>query len=519
MSGVGFTGTRPPQRFNMADYVIGRAARATPDKTALVVLSAPGQIAETWTFAEIEDATLRLASGLAALGLPRGARLLIRLENTSTYALLFFAAIAAGAIPIPTSTQLTSSEADYLLSDSGAAAVALAPSMAAGGLPAGTLLLDAERIAEMMRSAPRGAYAETSADDPAYLIYTSGTTAHPKGVLHAQRAAWGRRPMHDGWYGIGPDDRMLHAGAFNWTYTLGTGLTDPWAVGATAIVYTGERDPALWPRLMRDTDATIFAAVPTVYRQILKYAAPGPDDLGRMRHCLIAGEAPPPGLFDDWKTATGRDLYEAIGMSELSTFISSAPGVPRRPGYIGKPQAGRAVAILPVDGGTDPLPPGEEGLLAAHRSDPGLMLGYWKRPAEEAEVFRGDWFVGGDIAVMDADGYVAHRGRANDIMKALGYRVAPQEVEAVLAAHPSVAEVACAEVQVRADVSVIGAFVVPREGARVAEQELIAFAAERLAPYKCPRVVHFRTSLPRTTNGKLKRRDLAREAIAPPPSA
>lgn len=519
MSTIGFTGPRPPARFNMADYVIGRAVRATPDKTALVVLSAPGEIAEQWTYAEIEDATLRLAGGLAALGLPRGARLLIRLENTSTYALLFFAAIAAGYIPIPTSTQLTASEADYLLTNSGAAAVALAPSMVAGQLPAGTLVLDTERIATMMRTGPRAGYADTAADDPAYLIYTSGTTAHPKGVLHAQRAAWGRRPMYDGWYGTGPEDRMLHAGAFNWTYTLGTGVTDPWAVGATSIVYTGERDPALWPRLIRETDATIFAAVPTVYRQILKYAAPGRDDLGRMRHGLIAGEAPPPGLFEEWKAATGRDLYEAIGMSELSTFISSAPAVPRRPGYIGRPQAGRAVAILPLDGGTDPLPPGEEGLLAAHRSDPGLMLGYWNRPDEEAEVFRGDWFVGGDIAVMDADGYVAHRGRANDIMKALGYRVAPQEVEAVLAAHPAVAEVACAEVQVRADVSVIGAFVVPREGASLAEQDLIAFAAERLAPYKCPRVVQFRASLPRTTNGKLKRRDLARETAARTTSA
>ena len=136
------------------------------------------------------------------------------------------------------------------------------------------------------------------------------------------------------------------------------------------------------------------------------------------------------------------------------------------------------------------------------------MLGYWQRPAEEAEVFRGDWFVGGDLARLDPDGYVIHCGRANDIMKALGYRVAPQEVEAVLAEHPSVAEVACAEVQVRADVSVIGAFIIAREGAPRDAEGIKQFAAGRLAAYKCPREVVFLDALPRTANGKLRRGDL-----------
>ncbi len=148
-------------------------------------------------------------------------------------------------------------------------------------------------------------YADTRADDPAFLIYTSGTTASPKGVLHAQRSAFGRRPMYQGWYGIGPGDRMLHAGAFNWTFTLGTGLTDPWANGATAIIYTGEKDPSLWPRLIAETGATLFAAVPGVYRQMLKYAKPAAADFGALRHGLMAGESPPPGLFEDWDARTG----------------------------------------------------------------------------------------------------------------------------------------------------------------------------------------------------------------------
>jgi acyl-coenzyme A synthetase/AMP-(fatty) acid ligase len=492
--------------FNMAAYVIGRAARDRPNATALIVLDAVGAApGEVWTFADLEDAALRIAGGLRALGLSPGDRILIRLENTSAYALLFFGAIAGAFIPLPTSAQLTEREVRFLIDDSGAAAVALGHGLEFRIDEPRVVSLTADDVARLMRSAPRAEYAATNADDPAFLIYTSGTTASPKGVLHAQRSALGRRPMYQGWYGITGADRMLHAGAFNWTYTLGTGLTDPWANGATSIVYTGEKDPALWPRLIKEAGATLFAAVPGLYRQILKYANPVPEDLGVLRHGLMAGETPPPGLFEEWESRTGRPLFEALGMSEISTYVSTGPDTPRKPDTIGKAQPGRRIAILPVDGGDAPLGPCEEGLLAVHRSDPGLMLGYWNRPDEEREVLRGEWFAGGDIAMIDDDGYVHHRGRANELMKALGYRVSPLEVEAALAQHPAIAEVACAEMRVRADVSVIVAFVVAQPGAAPDTADIERFAAERLAEYKRPRRIEFVDSLPRTPNGKVKR--------------
>ncbi len=500
----------PPPRFNMAAYCIARAAAERPNSPALIVVAdaAARAPAEVWTFAALEEAVLRIAASLKARGIEPGARILIRLENTSAYALLFFGAIAGGFVPLPTSTQLTEAEARFLLEDSGAQAIAFARGLSFGALPGGVLAIEAEEITRMIAEGRRGAFADTAANDPVFLIYTSGTTARPKGVLHAQRSAFGRRPMYQGWYGIGPDDRMLHAGAFNWTFTLGTGLTDPWANGATAIIYTGEKDASLWPRLIRQTGATLFAAVPGLYRQILKYGGTDVSDLGALRHGLMAGETPPPGLFEEWTARTGRALYEALGMSEISTYISTGPSVPRKPGTIGKPQPGRRVAILGLEGGTEPLGAGEEGLLAVHRSDPGLMLGYWNRPEEEAEVYRGDWFVGGDIATIDADGYVSHGGRANDLMKALGYRVSPLEVETVLLQHSAVAEVACAEVRVRDDVSVIGAFIVPHAGAHPTKEEIEGFAAERLAPYKRPRAVVLLEALPRTANGKVMRSQL-----------
>ena len=285
-----------PPRFNMAAYCIGQAAATRPNAPALIVVDDPGARApaEVWTFAELEDACLRIAAALKASGLAPGARILIRLENTSAYALLFFGAIAGGYVPLPTSAQLTADEVRFLIADSGAQAIALGRDLEIGSVPGGVRVFEADEVRHMIAKGRRGAFADTAAGDPAFLIYTSGTTAKPKGVLHAQRSAFGRRPMYSGWYGIGPDDRMLHAGAFNWTFTLGTGLTDPWANGATAIIYTGEKDPALWPRLIAQAGATLFAAVPGLYRKILKYARPEGSGLGRLRHGLVAGEKPPP---------------------------------------------------------------------------------------------------------------------------------------------------------------------------------------------------------------------------------
>ncbi len=492
----------------MTAYTIGRAAAATPDKSALLVFDHPdGQAPyEAYSYESLEDAALRIAAALEDDGLEDQARIIIHLENTADYALLFFGAIAGGFIPLPTSDQLTENDLAFLLEDCSATAIALPDQETSLKFAPNVRVYTSADIKSMKSHHRRAAYSPTKADDPAYLIYTSGTTSKPKGVLHAHRAAWGRRPMYKGWYDITPEDRMLHAGAFNWTYTLGTGLTDPWANGATSIIFTGTKKPETWSRLIPATKATLFAAVPGLFRQMLKYAPPKPGDLAPLRHGLVAGETPPPNLFEAWRDATGTELYEALGMSEISTYISSSPQTPRKKGTLGKPQHGRAIAILADQAGTDPVPLGEPGMLAVHRSDPGLMLGYWNRPQEEALVYRDDWFIGGDRARFDEEGYVTYLGRADDLMKALGYRVAPQEVEAALLEHAQVAEVACIELKVRSDVSVIAAFIVPTDLANPpSKEDILAFAATKLAQYKCPREIRFVRELPRTPNGKLKR--------------
>ena len=510
----GYTGERPPAQFNMARYCLEAAARTTPDKVALIVVSdahVPIANAECWTYRRLDDAVRRTAAGLRHLGLESGERVMIRMGNTSDYALLFFGAIAAGCVPLPSSAQLTEEEADFLLADSGTRILALSDDLAIEPPPGVRVLSPSDIVALREDNAPLE-YADTAADDPAFLIYTSGTTGQPKGVLHAQRSAWGRRPMYQGWYGIRPDDVILHAGAFNWTYTLGVGLTDPWANGATTVLYNGPRDVTIWPALMEKFRATLFAAVPGLYRQILKYNDLHGFDLSSLRHGLTAGEALSVALLEQWRSITGKELYEALGMSECSTYISSSLESPVKPGSPGKAQQGRCVAVLPIEEGDKPLPPGEIGLLAVHRSDPGLMRGYWNRPDEEDLVYRGEWFIGGDLAHFDADGYLYYHGRNDDVMNAMGYRVSPLEVEHCLSQHPAVAEVAVTELQVRDEVSVIAAFVVPRdpdEPDGIDAAPLLARAHAHLAAYKCPREIIFIDALPRTANGKVRRRDLA----------
>lgn len=507
-----YSGERPPARFNMARYCLGQAAGTLPDNLALVVVSDLDDRdagVERWTYAELDDAVRRVAAGLLGYGLTPGERIMIRMGNTSDYALLFFGALAAGLVPLPSSAQLTEEEADFLLNDADAKVLAVADELLMKTL-SGVHIIGPTEVAALKNTPTPMDYADTGADDPAFLIYTSGTTDEPKGVLHAQRSAWGRRPMYQGWYGgIGPEDVILHAGAFNWTYTLGVGLTDPWANGATAVLYNGPRDVTIWPRLLERFKATLFATVPGLYRQILKYCDLRAYDLSSLRHGLTAGEALSPALLTAWREATGLELYEALGMSECSTYISSSPSVPIRSGSPGKPQTGRCVVVLPIAGGEQPLPVGEVGLLAIHRSDPGLMLGYWQRPEEEALVYRGDWFVGGDLASFDEHGYMTYHGRNDDTMNAMGYRVSPLEVEHCLNQHPSVAEVAVAELAVREDVKIIAAFVVPKDPDDADAGPLLEYAHQHLAGYKCPREVVFIDALPRTANGKVLRRQLS----------
>jgi len=489
-----------PEPYNLAADVLA-AGLTTPDRIALRLVGPAG--AERWSFARLTAAVQGTGAGLLAAGLEPGDRLLMRLGNTPDFPIVFLGAVAAGILPVPTSAQLSVPEITRIAADIAPAAIAAAPGLALPEAP-GVPVLDPAAL-RAMHDLPGCAWDMGPAERPGYIVYTSGTSGVPRAVVHAHRAVRARRMMWDGWYGLRGTDRMLHAGALNWTYTLGTGLLDPWAAGASALIPAAGVTPEALPLLMRRHDATLFAAAPGLYRQMLK--APGWPALPALRHGLSAGERMPEATRAAWTAATGTPVHEAFGMSEVSTFLSGSPDRPAPAGSGGRVQPGRRVAILGAKGA--PVPRGTPGLIAVHRTDPGLFLHYWNAPAETAARHIGDWFVTGDIGVMDAEGAVTHLGRDDDMMNAGGVRVSPVEVEEALTAHPAIAEAAACEVSLRADVSVIAAFYTGP--APLDEAALAAHVAARLARYKQPRLYVWRASLPRNANGKLARKTLRAE--------
>jgi acyl-coenzyme A synthetase/AMP-(fatty) acid ligase len=498
--------------FNLAAHCLGRNLRTRPQQPAVVFIDADTR-QEASTFVAFGERMRRLSAALSALGLARGDRVLLRLPTGPDAALSFFAAIAAGLVPVTCSTMLTRRELGQLAAETDALLLLQAepPRGAEGGPALPELILDPTELQKRAGKQDPAPIAATAPEDPAFLIFTSGTGGQPKGVLHAQRSVLGRRPMRLGWQGFGPGDRVMHAGQLNWTYTLGVGLMDPWAAGATALLYTGPHDPARWPELIATHEVTVFAAVPTVFRQILKYGRAELLRRAPLRHCLTAGEALSPELLAAWREATGKPLYESLGMSEISTYVSSGPATPVRPGSPGRPQPGRRVAVLPAEGGATPLPPGQTGLLAVHRSDPGLMLGYWRQPEATEAAMRGAWFTGGDLAEIDRNGYVWFHGREDDVLNCQGYRVSAIEVERTMASHPAIAEVAVGESRRADGVALMTAYVVPAVE-RPDQREILAWTAGRLAAYKCPKLIRLVPALPRTPNGKVMRKRLEEAA-------
>ena len=453
------------------------------DHPALIV---PGRT--VLTYDQLEARIRATATGLLRLATP-GDRVLLRLGNTPDFPVAYLACIAVGLIPVPTSAQLTEAEVATIVADLSPALTIQAPDLPA----ARTLQVSVEAMRDMA-DLPPAEFTFGDPDRPAYIVYTSGTSGKARAVVHAHRAIWARRSMRAGWTDLGPDDRLLHAGAFNWTYTLGTGLMDPWTVGATAIVPPDGTAAEALPDLLARERATIFAAAPGVYRRTLRTKLPPLPDL---RHGLSAGEKLPQTLRNAWQAATGTEVHEAFGLSECSTFLSGAPARPAPEGTLGFPQPGRWVSIRP------------SGEIAVHRDDPGLMLGYYGQPEETAARYDGDWFLTGDEGVQNPDGSIAYTGRADDQMNAGGHRVSPIEVEAVLATHPAVTEVACAEVRLRDDLSLIAGFYVA--AGVLDEAELTAHARAQLAAYKVPRLWVRVTALPRGVNNKVLRRRLRQD--------
>ena len=484
----------------------------------------------TATYGELARRTSQFAQLLRKRGVSPGDRVLIRLPNCLDYPTAFLGAMKAGCIAVPTSTLLTVDEVLYLAKDSGARVMVmdhpmweqLAPRITEA--PEARLVLLSGRGKQLdgievvaldlkpaldAISVWSAAHA-THAGDPAYLVYTSGTTGYPKGVLHAHRALIGREPASEYWFNFDPNnvDRILHSGKFNWTYVLGSGLMDPLYRGKTVIVHEGKNDANTWTNLIAKHKATIFIGVPTIYRQIIQKTSADKATVPSLRMCMSAGEHLSDDMLAAWRKRFGMEIYEAVGMSEFSYYLSQSIHRPIRAGSAGFPQPGHQIQLLDPET-LQVVAHGEEGMIAVPESDPGLFLRYWNLPDETAKYRHDGYFFTGDYAKVDEDGYLWFLGRKDDIIKSFGYRVSPYEVERVLKSHPAVADCACIGEEIEKDKLLVVAYVIAQPGAEVSAEQLQSFGQQHLAAYKAPKRVYLARDFPRTKNGKILRREIS----------
>ncbi len=486
------------------------------------------------TFTELAHKTDQFAQLLRNLNVKVGDRVLIRLPNSLDYPIAFLGAMKMGAISVPTSTLLTAEEVAYLAKDSGAAVLvtdatawyAMEPQLVADlkNMPnlkhvllsqtTDTQLHEHLNVLGLENSlAVTHKFDEshrTQAEDPAYLVYTSGTTGYPKGVLHAHRALLGRQPAAQYWFNYSDNatDRIMHSGKFNWTYVLGTGLMDPLYLGKTVIVHEGKNDAQKWLDLIQKYQATIFIGVPTIYRQLLQKTTAGQAELPSMRHYMSAGEHLSDEVLTQWHARFGLNIYEAVGMSEFSYYLSQSKFRPIRPGSAGFPQPGHKIELLNPET-LEAVAVGEEGMISVPLNDPGVFLNYWNLAEETAKYKHDGYFFTGDYAKYDADGYIWFLGRKDDIIKSFGYRVSPYEIERVYKGHPDVADCAAVGEEIEKDKLLVVIYVILKPDAITNPDDLLVFGKQHLAAYKTPKTVYLAKDFPRTKNGKILRKDIS----------
>ncbi|HNU65787.1 MAG TPA: acyl-CoA synthetase [Methylotenera sp.] len=493
------------------------------------------------TFNELSRKTDQFAQVLRNLNVQVGDRVLIRLPNSLDYPIAFLGAMKMGAISVPTSTLLTAEEVAYLAKDSGA--TVLVTDAAAWEVMAGEIenalgqspTLKHVLLSQAIETKPHSTFNvlnlaaslhetqeceapyKTQANDPAYLVYTSGTTGYPKGVLHAHRALLGRQPAAQYWFnysdaadanGSQKQDRIMHSGKFNWTYVLGTGLMDPLYLGKTVIVHEGKNDAQKWLDLIQKHAATIFIGVPTIYRQILQKTTTTGAQLPSLRHYMSAGEHLSDEVLSQWRERFGLEIYEAVGMSEFSYYLSQSKFRPIRAGSAGFPQPGHDIQLLNPET-LEAVETGEEGMICVPDNDPGLFLCYWNLDDETAKYKHDGYFFTGDYAKYDADGYIWFLGRKDDIIKSFGYRVSPYEIERVYKGHPDVADCAAVGEEIEKDKLLVVIYVILKPEASTSPDELLGYGKQHLAAYKTPKTVYLAQDFPRTKNGKILRKDIS----------
>ena len=471
----------------------------------------------------------RAGNLLRAIGVARHDRVMLALEDGIEFVALFFGALKIGAVPIPINTLLVADDYRYLVRDAAPRAITVSASLLDRVAPALDGVLDPSRVLIGGGTDPRyvalaptlagaSGHLDTVAvepDETGFWLYSSGSTAGPKGVLHRHgdllqtARLYGERVL-----GIRATDLIFSASKMFFAYGLGNACTFPLHAGATAILLPERPTPATVLTILRRHQVTAFFGFPTLYAAILATLDDRPiERFDHLRVCVSAGEALPAAVAERWAARFGVEILDGIGSTEaLHIFIANRDGAIRR-GTSGKPVEGYEVAIRDEQG--HPAAADQIGDLWCR--GPSIAAGYWNNPEATRRTFVDGWLRTGDKYFRDADGFYHYCGRDDDMITVGGVWVSPHEVESALIAHPAVLEAAVVGHANADDLIKPKAFVVLKEPATASPElaaRLTQFVKERIAPYKHPHWIEFRTELPKTATGKI-RRALLREGSRP----
>jgi acetyl-CoA synthetase len=524
-----------PARFNIAVACCRRHA-ADRDRVALR-WEDEGGATSTWTYRELQEQANRLSNALSALGVNRGDRVAIILPQRPETAIAHLACYQMGAVAMPLSILFGPDALEYRLQHSGAVAALADPAslpalaQARDRLPALVHVIGVAGAREsrvtpwetlLERASSGFEPVDTAADDPAILVYTSGTTGPPKGALKAQRGLLGNLPGFSYSHDVFPQEGDFFWSPADWAWTGGLmdALLPTLYHGCALLGYRGRFDPekALW--LMQKYAVRNTFLFPTALKMMMK-AAPRPRERWRLalRSIMSAGESVGETVFAWSREALGVTVNEMFGQTEINYIVGNSHTLwPAEPGSIGRPYPGHRVACID-DAGSE-VPPGELGDIAAwDEGDPVFFLGYWKNAEATRSKYTGRWCRTGDLARRDERGNFWYQGRADDVFKSAGYLIGPSEIENCLLKHPAVANCAVVGKPDAERTHIVKAFIVlsPGQAATSAlEAELRQHVRSRLAPYEYPKEIEFIDSLPMTTTGKVQRRLLRERDRAAP---